>query len=44
MEHVASFPTADVVIGGPPCQGFSPLNRESSDSSDAGYGVSIYAR
>ena len=22
----ASFPKADVVIGGPPCQGFSPLN------------------
>src|SRR4051812_16274161 len=22
-----SFPDADVVVGGPPCQGFSPLNR-----------------
>jgi DNA (cytosine-5)-methyltransferase 1 len=27
IEDVASFPDADVVIGGPPCQGFSPLNR-----------------
>jgi DNA (cytosine-5)-methyltransferase 1 len=27
IEDVASFPKADVVIGGPPCQGFSPLNR-----------------
>jgi DNA (cytosine-5)-methyltransferase 1 len=29
IEDVASFPEADVVIGGPPCQGFSPLNREA---------------
>jgi DNA (cytosine-5)-methyltransferase 1 len=29
IEDVAAFPTADVVIGGPPCQGFSPLNREA---------------
>ena len=27
IEDVAAFPPADVVIGGPPCQGFSPLNR-----------------
>lgn len=27
IEDVANFPKADVVIGGPPCQGFSPLNR-----------------
>ena len=26
IEGVACFPQADVVIGGPPCQGFSPLN------------------
>lgn len=27
IEDVRTFPRADVVIGGPPCQGFSPLNR-----------------
>ncbi len=26
IEGVERFPKADVVIGGPPCQGFSPLN------------------
>ncbi len=26
IESVEEFPRADVVIGGPPCQGFSPLN------------------
>lgn len=28
IEEVKSFPQADVVIGGPPCQGFSSLNRD----------------
>jgi DNA (cytosine-5)-methyltransferase 1 len=28
IEEVEEFPQADVVIGGPPCQGFSPLNRD----------------
>src|SRR5438309_11843203 len=28
IEDVEEFPNADVVIGGPPCQGFSPLNRD----------------
>jgi DNA (cytosine-5)-methyltransferase 1 len=28
IEDVAGFPKADAVIGGPPCQGFSPLNRD----------------
>jgi DNA (cytosine-5)-methyltransferase 1 len=27
IEDIAEFPGVDVVIGGPPCQGFSPLNR-----------------
>lgn len=26
IQGVAAFPPADVVVGGPPCQGFSPLN------------------
>ncbi len=26
IDEVDEFPDADVVIGGPPCQGFSPLN------------------
>ena len=26
IQDVSVFPKADVVIGGPPCQGFSPLN------------------
>src|SRR5262245_43307622 len=26
IQDVERFPEADVVIGGPPCQGFSPLN------------------
>ena len=29
IEKVPVFPPANVVIGGPPCQGFSPLNREA---------------
>lgn len=29
IEDVAAFQSADAVIGGPPCQGFSPLNREA---------------
>ena len=28
IQQVEDFPTADVVIGGPPCQGFSTLNRD----------------
>jgi DNA (cytosine-5)-methyltransferase 1 len=28
IECVGGFPTADVVVGGPPCQGFSPLNMQ----------------
>jgi DNA (cytosine-5)-methyltransferase 1 len=28
LEDVRAFPVVDVVIGGPPCQGFSQLNRD----------------
>lgn len=28
IERVEEFPSADVVVGGPPCQGFSPLNMQ----------------
>jgi DNA (cytosine-5)-methyltransferase 1 len=35
IETVASFPDADVIIGGPPCQGFSPLGRDRDDVSRA---------
>ena len=28
IQQVEEFPKADVVIGGPPCQGFSTLNRD----------------
>lgn len=28
IQDVTDFPQADIVVGGPPCQGFSPLNME----------------
>ncbi|MDZ7577562.1 MAG: DNA cytosine methyltransferase [Candidatus Nanopelagicales bacterium] len=33
IEGVDVFPEADVVVGGPPCQGFSPLGRDRDDAS-----------
>lgn len=31
IQQVEDFPRADVVIGGPPCQGFSTLNRANAE-------------
>jgi DNA (cytosine-5)-methyltransferase 1 len=35
IESVERFAEAEVVIGGPPCQGFSPLGRDRDDRSRA---------
>lgn len=35
IADVDLFPAADVVIGGPPCQGFSPLGRDRDTESRA---------
>jgi DNA (cytosine-5)-methyltransferase 1 len=35
IQTVDRFPDADVIIGGPPCQGFSPLGRDRDDVSRA---------
>ncbi len=33
IEYGPQYPEADVIIGGPPCQGFSPLGRDRDDES-----------
>lgn len=35
IEHIDRFEAADVVVGGPPCQGFSPLGRDRDNESRA---------
>lgn len=35
IDQFEDFPEADVIIGGPPCQGFSPLGRDRDDVSRA---------
>ena len=35
IEEGPQYPEADLIIGGPPCQGFSPLGRDRDDVSRA---------
>lgn len=35
IEDIEDFPLAEVIVGGPPCQGFSPLGRDRDDISRA---------
>ncbi|MEX2424365.1 MAG: DNA cytosine methyltransferase [Acidimicrobiia bacterium] len=35
IEEGPVYPTADLIVGGPPCQGFSPLGRDRDDLSRA---------
>lgn len=36
IEDIMAFPVSEIIIGGPPCQGFSPLGRDRDQQSRQG--------
>src|SRR4051794_1392048 len=36
IEDIAVFPASEIIIGGPPCQGFSPLGRDGDREAREG--------
>ena len=44
IKNIISVPTADVILGGPPCQGFSTANPQRSFSDDRNWLFREYKR